>query len=538
MKKTALIFIGILIVATCLRLYKLGSVPASMYIDEVAIGVDAKSLAQTGHDMHGNSIFSTMFPSYGDYKLPVYIWLAAGSVKLFGATSFAVRLPSAIAGIATVALVFFLVRELFEKEKHRDVIALCSAAVTCFLPWSILFSRTGFEGHVGQAFVLAAALCCVYARKSPRWLVVAAVVGAVGVYTYFSVRFVFPVILVASSILWFQKKQVKRYGIWLGFAMIVFGVLILPLFHSRYYAPSEKLRLSTPNVLSDEKPIFAANQLRDQDHNSLLSRLLYHRELMRVVNLSEHYLDHFDLSYLFLHGDVNLRHSTGEAGLMLLGSLPFFLVGIYVLVRRWPRVAIFLAAWYLVALLPASVPAEVPHALRSLNGVAVLGVVCGVGAYELSLWLLRGKKRTLGRVIFIAICGVLTLNFISFEHDYFQHYNARSHSAWDSKWLALTEFVLPYMQKGVTVHISSDEDKTFLWLLFYGNYDFNKVPSMPADGYILTDLGNVQYKPISKMNLADKNSLFVSTVHELDEQKNLQHWTGAYGDDISYFINP
>ncbi|HZZ98924.1 MAG TPA: glycosyltransferase family 39 protein, partial [Candidatus Saccharimonadia bacterium] len=156
MKKTALIFIGILVVTATLRLYKLGGVPSSMYIDEVAIGVDAKSLAQTGHDMHGNSIFSTMFPSYGDYKLPVYVWLATGSVKLFGATGFAVRLPSALAGIVTVALVFFLARELFEKDKHRDVIALCGAAITALLPWSILFSRTGFEGHVGQAIVLAA----------------------------------------------------------------------------------------------------------------------------------------------------------------------------------------------------------------------------------------------------------------------------------------------------------------------------------------------------------------------------------------------
>ena len=99
----ALIFIVGL--AAFLRLYALGSIPNGLYIDEVAIGVDALSLAKTGHDMHGGHWFTTVFPSYGDYKLPVYIWLAAISVRLFGATDFAVRLPSAIAGIGTVMLV-------------------------------------------------------------------------------------------------------------------------------------------------------------------------------------------------------------------------------------------------------------------------------------------------------------------------------------------------------------------------------------------------------------------------------------------------
>ncbi|KKT97629.1 MAG: hypothetical protein UX00_C0008G0003 [Microgenomates group bacterium GW2011_GWB1_45_17] len=68
----------ILLIAAVLRLYKLGSIPVSMYIDEIAIGVDAKSIAQTGRDMHGHSWLTPMFLSYGDYKLPVYIWIATG----------------------------------------------------------------------------------------------------------------------------------------------------------------------------------------------------------------------------------------------------------------------------------------------------------------------------------------------------------------------------------------------------------------------------------------------------------------------------
>jgi len=135
-----IVLILVVILASLLRLYTLGDLPNGLYIDEVAIGVDAESLAKTGRDMHGGSWLTTIFPSYGDYKLPVYIWLAAISIRLFGATDFSVRLPSAVAGIITVVLVYALAIELFAKEKHMKVIAIVSAAMVAIMPWSILFS--------------------------------------------------------------------------------------------------------------------------------------------------------------------------------------------------------------------------------------------------------------------------------------------------------------------------------------------------------------------------------------------------------------
>ena len=200
-------FMLIVGLAVFLRLYTLGSIPSGLYIDEVAIGVDALSLAKTGRDMHGGPWLTTVFPSYGDYKLPVYIWLAAISVRVFGATDFAVRLPSAIAGIATVVLVYALALEFFVKEKHSKLIAVLSAAMVAVMPWSILFSRTGFEAHVGQAFLLASAWIALRAKKQPLLFVLSSVLGAISVYSYFSVRFVFPVVLVGMFLLHAEKKN-------------------------------------------------------------------------------------------------------------------------------------------------------------------------------------------------------------------------------------------------------------------------------------------------------------------------------------------
>mgnify|MGYP003988032779 FL=1 len=83
-------FFLILLLAIFLRFYKLGQVPVSLYWDEAAILLDAKVVSQTGRDVHGNPWLQVLFPSYGDFKLPTYIWLAALSVKFLGVTELAV----------------------------------------------------------------------------------------------------------------------------------------------------------------------------------------------------------------------------------------------------------------------------------------------------------------------------------------------------------------------------------------------------------------------------------------------------------------
>src|SRR3972149_8796774 len=94
----------IFFLAVLLRFYQLGAVPVSLYWDETAMLVDARSVAATGRDMYGNSWLQAIYPSYGDYKLPVYIWLASLSVKVFGASEWALRLPSATAGGLTLLM--------------------------------------------------------------------------------------------------------------------------------------------------------------------------------------------------------------------------------------------------------------------------------------------------------------------------------------------------------------------------------------------------------------------------------------------------
>ena len=100
-----ILFVLIIILAFFLRFYRLGSNPPGLYWDEAAFGYDAYSLAKTARDHHGQFL-PLFFESFGDWKLPGYFYLLIPSVKLFGLSEFAVRLPSALLGFLTVEKAF------------------------------------------------------------------------------------------------------------------------------------------------------------------------------------------------------------------------------------------------------------------------------------------------------------------------------------------------------------------------------------------------------------------------------------------------
>ena len=486
----------IVLVAAVLRLYHLGSLPNSLYIDEVAIAVDAASIAQTGKDMHGGPWFTAIFPSYGDYKLPVYIWFTAVSEKIFGQTDFAVRLPSAIAGVLTVVIVYALALELFEHESRKKFIALCSATAVAIMPWSILFSRTGFEAHVGQVVFLTSVYAALRAKNASWMYFVSAAVGAFAVYTYYSVRFVFPVVFVLIFLLQMKKKVWKRSACWMVGGLAVFFLLLMPMMQSPLYTQMQFIRLSTENVLSTTAFIEKANLLRALTRDNMISHIVFHRTVFMMEELARHYADFLNPSYLFLTGDANLRHSTWQSGIFLLGMAPLFLLGLIALAQKHKKVGIFVFVWYVAAILPAAVPYDTPHALRSLNALGLMACIIGLGSSEL---LLLANKSALWKLLCLATVVLMILNFFSFWHDYTVLYPGRSEAAWALSRKTLGEFVQKKKDAYQTISIIAD-DRIFLWVAWYGKFDVQTVQAAPSIHFVKQSFGNIQFTSVGRVS--------------------------------------
>ena len=118
-KKSNIFLIAIICIALVLRFWQLGNIPASLNWDEVAWGYNAYSLGIDGRDEFGVFLPYKYIESFGDFKPPVYAYLAVIPVKLFGLNEFATRFPAALLGTLTVILTYFLVKEIFPKSNKK-----------------------------------------------------------------------------------------------------------------------------------------------------------------------------------------------------------------------------------------------------------------------------------------------------------------------------------------------------------------------------------------------------------------------------------
>ena len=107
--------------AFIVRVVSLSSFPIGFTQDEAALGYDAYSLLETGKDQWGEA-FPLSFRSFGDFKMPLYTYLTAPSVHIFGLNVFAVRLPNALLGTLAVLATYLMVLEL-TKRKNFALIA-------------------------------------------------------------------------------------------------------------------------------------------------------------------------------------------------------------------------------------------------------------------------------------------------------------------------------------------------------------------------------------------------------------------------------
>ncbi len=518
-------WIVIVFLAIALRFYQLGKVPFSLYWDEAAMMVDVKSVVQTGHDMFGRPWFQLIYPSYGDFKLAVYIWSATLSAKIFGVSEWSLRLPSALAGVGTVIIGGLLARQIFAKNKQSlhesELVQLITMFILAITPWDMMFSRTGFEGHLAQ-FFLGLSVCFTLASKKKWWFIIfAAFLGALATYTYFSVRFVWPVVFLLACFLSSDKtRNFKRSFIQAVMGTILFLLMLIPLYRSPLYADTNTFRLGTDSVLNRSEYPVQTNVYRQLGGNSRVDRVLFSPRVFMMKQLLENYAANSSLQFLFTSGDPNLRHGTGKNGLFFLIFLPFFISGIYYLFFQRRGVLFFLLGWWIIALLPASVPLNVPHALRSLNALVPIALIIGVGLTQIFLFLESKLSRS---VAFLAISLILIsicISDVSFIYHYFTFYPKESASDWQNGYKQLAQVITTSKHPNEDVWILPFDDRFYLWFMAYGPYTGKDFQSWKSEKYQFPSFDHISFHEPDQnhLNMANYHYLLAGQVDAVHQQ--------------------
>jgi len=505
----------ILVLGLFLRFYKLGEIPIGTYWDETAMLVDARSLAETGRDIHGNSWFQAIFPSYGDYKLPVYIWFASLATKFFGSTALAVRLPSALAGAVTIVLAGLIAKELIKEEKpaKKRQLQLATMLVVALSFWDIMFSRAGFEGHLGQLFLGFSFYLALKASQKFWFLPLSGLLAVLALFTYYSTRFVWPAVficLLVFNLASFKKIRPNkrffgRFIINSLLAAIIFLLGIGVMNVSPYYSASQQFRLSASSILDQTPVVLEANEYQQLAGNTFLDKLTFHRHWLSLKKLLVNYSQNLSFEFLFLNGDQNLRHGTGQHGLFALSFLPIFLLGLHAMAQKNRSALFVLVVWWLAALLPASVPLDVPHALRSLNALLPIAIIISFGLVFIWQTQFRFKK-----VIIFGWEAWTVLAVGNFYYHLMTIYPVESATSWQSGYQELADAVVSELDKNDRIWVNIDDGRFYLWLLNNPKFSPQEIQTWPKDNnFQLRKVGNITLENFVYTNFNQRSTKLI-----------------------------
>jgi len=522
MKKILLLLI--VLMSLFLRFYRLDSYPA-LNADEAAIGYNAYSLIQTGRDEHGNP-WPIHFQSFNDYKPGLYFYLVIPFVKSLGLNEWAVRIPGAVLGVATVLVLYFLVKEIFDDEK----LALMSSFFLAISPWHIHFSRGGWEVNSATFFITAGVLFLIRAVKNPKIynLAFAVLALTLSLYTYHAARVIVP-LLVFGLLLTYWKEVRENLKLYL-LAGVVGLILIAPLVKD-FSKGQMASRAAGVGLFADTGPLARIQEQRGEhlNYQGLAAKVLHNKAVNYGLAFAKNWLEHYEGNFLFVSGDVIQRNKVPETGQMYLLDIVFLLAGFVFIAKKskgWAPILI----WLLVAPVGAALTFQSPHALRAQNMVIPLVIISAYGLISLSQALHSIFDKKVLNIIFVTFLVFIGIGYARYLQMYWVHMAKEYPFSSQYGVKELVSYVEENKDKFKKVWVTDRYDQPYILFLFYTKYSPQKFQKehvlSPRDKYgfsTVKDFEKYHFEAIDfdKIRPDTPNTLIVGTDEEIHNEANI-----------------
>ncbi|MBU6141627.1 glycosyltransferase family 39 protein [Patescibacteria group bacterium] len=416
-KRVLFALLSILIIASFLRLYNLAPAdksgsfsPPGLYADEAMNGNNAQRTWDTKD-------FKIFYPeNFGREGL--FINIESLSVAAFGNQPWALRLPSALFGIATVLGIFFLALTLYDDP----AVALMAAFFLATSFWHVDFSRIAFRAIMAPFFLVWGLMFFLRTLKrdgTRTQAILGGVVYGLGFYSYIAYR-ITPLLMIITGIGALltlprpeRKNSLKRFWLFTGTAVLValpIGVYFLQ-HPADFFGRTTGLSITT-----------TAAPLQDLMMNTVKT-----------------------LGMFNFIGDGNWRHNFAGRPELSFGVGIFFLIGIILsLWTLWKNrsasltaspsdklranqkknaaAALITGSWFILLLFPSTLSNEgIPHALRSILLLPPAMLFAALGAAATYRWLrAHGSKPIVdGAAIFffiLLVAETYTLYFVAWTN--------------------------------------------------------------------------------------------------------------------------
>lgn len=499
----------ILLIASLLRLYKLGSVPPHLTPDEASLGYNAYSILKTGRDEYG-TLLPIIFKSFGDFKPGLYIYAAVPSIALLGLSEFSTRLPSAVAGILAVFLIYKIISLALSNKK----LSLVSAFFLALSPWHIQLSRGAWEVNLSATFALAGVYFFLRSFKKSNSLVLSALFFSLTMLAYQGAKLSTAIILF-TLIAVYRKQFFRLPKTLLAKSFVVGLVILVPVLLS--FFTGETGRLGVFSVLNYPRPEQYLQNFLDQggEHVGDASYYLFHSENYNFFRgILGRFFNHFSAKFLFFAGDwSNPRHTAPNHGVLLLSDILFLIVGFIALIKtKVNKFYYFMLLWLVLAPLPAILSRDQVHAVRAFNMVFPAIFICSLGfSYILSIKKFRA-------IVKLSTAFALVLSLIYFLDAYFIHMPVHNAKYWEYGYKQIVEAVAPIQNNYKQIKIQQSYSQPYIYFLFYQKYDpsaYQQKAKLKESEYgdvgQVEQLDNICFCAIDwSINRGEKGMLFVA----------------------------
>jgi hypothetical protein len=491
----------IVAVAAILRLYGLAHDPVALNQDEAVNGYDAYCLGLTLRDHHGN-LLPVALQSFSDWASPLLTYITIPFVRAFGLTTWAVRLPVALFGIASVPLLYVLVRKLF----GRNDVALVGAGLLAIAPWSIITSREAIPPSIVPFFTILLILALVWAAEDAGRsatqnvrAAVAAAAGALLTYAYPTQKLFVPLMIVAAAVIYFRRRPATA-GILVG----VFVLLVTPIYVLAIAHPETNLRFE--------------------------QEALPGGSLHRLGAFAMRYVLYQTPNALFGSGDADLTYDVPGFGRNFAVLAPFFYLGVFLAtLRAMGRLqapmrrsdAALLLTWLALFPVAGSMTATHMHLLRGIHGFPLVSIFSAAGFF----WLTRAvASATVATAARASVACVVLFAALDFSRSYFTQYPAESKARFQYGLAELFAYLLPHQAQFRSIVLDADINQPYVYVLFYSRWDPRKLDYREVNGgkkAQVERLGKFRFEMVPERRIAKAALTF-----RVDD--GLQTWYSAY----------
>lgn len=462
-KKTLIALALIVLLGGILRLFRLSGFPVSLNWDEVSPGYNAYSILKTGADEWGKAFPVFNFRAYGDYPLPLNLYLTIPFIFFLGLSEFAVRFPHALLGIFTIISTYFLAWGI---TKNKNV-GLISSFLIAISPWTLFTSRFVLQSNLSIFLLVTSMAFFVHREKKECFFPFSLILLFLTLFSYHSTRIFSPLFLIGLIFL-FKKEFANKLAIILS---VIFFAVVVVIFIN----PESRARNKWVFIINES----AVSKIEQKRNSSTLpfgiKRLLYNRPTYFITEFTKNYFDYFSPKFLFVSGGTQYQFSIPNRGLEYLINLPFFYIGlIFLLIRLIKRKdenikLIFL--WLALSPVAASITTDKFTVLRSSTMIPLVEIIIAIGFIEFLRIKNSLKIRNLKLIIATIYILLIVVSLVGYLHEYFGEYSRNYSWSWQYGYKEAVNYIKENYNKYDKIIITKKYGEPHEFLLFFMKYD-------------------------------------------------------------------